>query len=150
MNSWGEDDPTWETHLATPPETVQISTFKTQLGDSLTIGPHANFPEVTGKYNLLRYLRGCSHNIEDACTLFNKHLEVREKYQLNDLRSKCIDILKETPLFGQRDLVHGEHFAAHYPAQLSAGSTPTGNVIIFIAPGGRLKFYCIRSCALCL
>ena len=33
-----EDDPSWETHLATPAEAAQVDAMKAQLGDALTTG----------------------------------------------------------------------------------------------------------------
>ena len=43
--------------------------------------------------------------------------------------------MENTPLFSQKDLIHGEFFQQHDPKQLTAGNTPTGHIIIFMAPG---------------
>ena len=53
-----EDDPSYDTGLATDEEKILIQALKVQLGTLLTTGAHANFPEVVGEYNLLRFLRG--------------------------------------------------------------------------------------------
>ena len=37
-SSSSSDDPSWETHLATPAEAAQVGAMKEQLGDALTTG----------------------------------------------------------------------------------------------------------------
>ena len=55
-------------------EKVMIEELKVELGTLLTTGPHIEFPEVVGEYNLLRFLRGCEHDIPEAVKLFQKHI----------------------------------------------------------------------------
>ena len=65
-----DDDPSWETHLATDAELELLKEYRIKLGNNLTTEPHSNYPEVTGEYNLLRYIRGNNHNVDDAVKHF--------------------------------------------------------------------------------
>jgi hypothetical protein len=130
-----EDDPSYDTGLATDEEKILIQALKVQLGTLLTTGAHANFPEVVGEYNLLRFLRGCERNIPETVKLFHRHIAMRQKYKLDSIRDGCMKILDEYPKFGQLQLPHGAVWAEHFPNQLSAGNTPTGHVIIYFPEG---------------
>lgn len=130
------DDPSFDTQLASPEEEKLIEEFKNKLNEkSLLDGPHADFPEVTGKYNLLRFLRGCDRDLKVSVELFEKHINLRKEFKLDEMREKMIKLFENKPLFGQGDLIHGEIVNKHCPNQLSAGTTPTGHVIIYIPTG---------------
>ena len=51
--------------LALPEEQDVIALFREDLGELLTQGPHAHYPEVVGDISLLRYLRGFDHSVDD-------------------------------------------------------------------------------------
>lgn len=130
------DDPSWDTQLASDKESKLVEELRNVLGSmSLLDGPHANFPEVTGEYNLLRFLRGCNGDVKEAANLFEKHINLRKEFNLDEMRDRMVSLLDEKPLFGQEDLIHGEIFAKHFPNQLSAGESPTGHIIIYIPEG---------------
>ena len=77
------DDPSWDTQLASDKESKLVEELRNVLGSmSLLDGPHANFPEVTGDYNLLRFLRGCNGDVKEAAKLFEKHINLRTEFQL--------------------------------------------------------------------
>eukprot|EP00943_MAST-04B_sp_MAST-4B-sp1_P007517 g7517.t1 len=130
------DDPSWDTGLASPEEEKLVVEFRNILSEkSLLDGPHADFPEVTGDYNLLRFLRGCERDLKVAVELFEKHIALRKEFNLDKMRERMVKLLDTKPLFGQEDLIHGEVFAKYFPNQLSAGESPTGHVIIYIPEG---------------
>ena len=89
------DDPTWETHLHTTKEKVQVIELQKILGEALTTGAHSEFQEVVGSINLLRYLRGCNHDVKAASDLFLAHLNLRELHNLNQVRERCIQLLND-------------------------------------------------------
>ena len=109
------DDPSWDTQLASDKESKLVEELRNVLGSmSLLDGPHANFPEVTGEYNLLRFLRGCNGDVKEAANLFEKHINLRKEFNLDEMRDRMVSLLDEKPLFGQEDLIHGETFAKHF------------------------------------
>ena len=123
------DDPSWE-HSCSDKDETRRGTSNVLGSMSLLDGPHANFPEVTGEYNLLRFLRGCNGDVKEAANLFEKHINLRKSSTWT--KSGCDGKLAdEKPLFGQEDLIHGEIFAKHFPNQLSAGESPTGHIYIY-------------------
>ena len=73
--------------------------------------------------------------MDKACEIFRKHLEVREQYNLDDVRDRMVQVFESKPMFAQCDLRHGDEWARHCPSQLSAGHTPNGHVIIYLPVG---------------
>ena len=60
--------------------------LRTLLGDKLTQEPVCHWPEVVGFVNLLRFVRASKHDVAAAVILFDQYLDMRERYQLNDMR----------------------------------------------------------------
>jgi hypothetical protein len=56
-------------------------------------------PDVVGDRRLLRFLRGHSLNVENACAMFRKFLKFREEYKVDEVRDRirtpylCIRLL---------------------------------------------------------
>ena len=64
-----------------------IDQLKIRLGTALTTGAHCRWLEVVGDISLLRFLRGGRHNVEQAAVLFHEHLEIRERFGLDEIRA---------------------------------------------------------------
>ena len=68
-------------------EAKKLEDLKITLGDDLTTGRHAEYPEVVGDINLLRHLRGLV-TVKEAAKKFRKGLEMRKQYNLDDIRDE--------------------------------------------------------------
>jgi CRAL/TRIO domain len=49
-----------------------------------------SYPDVVGDRRLLRFLRGCSHNVEEAARAFRKHLHFRDRYHVDSIRNDIL------------------------------------------------------------
>ena len=81
------DDPS---SLAQPWESDLIRHLELILENELGEGPHADSIEVVGKISLLRFLRGCNHNVFRAANKFREHLIVRKYFGMDDVRKSLI------------------------------------------------------------
>jgi hypothetical protein len=68
-------------------EAVMVDQLKKELGTALTEGRHAAYPEVVGDINLLRHIRGLG-SVKEAKKKFLSGLEMRAKYNLDDIRDE--------------------------------------------------------------
>ena len=131
-----------EEQLASPTECESIVRLKEILGDSLTTGRHAKYPEVVGDISLLRFLRGNKGNVEAAAALFHDHLEARRKFKMDDCRDRCVNQMYQPGgiKFSQDQLVNGALVRSYLPMEYNCGMTPHGDPVCAIwYTGGRLN-----------
>eukprot|EP00948_MAST-09A_sp_MAST-9A-sp1_P000580 g580.t1 len=106
-----------------------LQKLKETLGKELTEGPHAEFPEVTGDYFLLRILRSHKHDIDAAAEMYRKHLKLRVEFGLNEIREKLTYPLYT---YQQEDVHHGKEVSKYWYAGYNMGFTPNeGHVITY-------------------
>ena len=91
-------------HIANPLELTFLKLMKAQMADILRQEPICWWPEVVGDVSLLRYLRESSGIIQKAVGLFLEHLEIRDKYSMNEIRMKVFSSIgkSQRPIFNSR------------------------------------------------
>ena len=82
--------------LALPEEQEVIALFKEDLGELLTEGPHARFPEVVGDISLLRLLRGREYDPVDCLQTFRRHIEKRRIHRMDAIRERLSSLYPHT------------------------------------------------------
>ena len=115
--------------LANAHELELIRRLRKILGSLLTEGRHSQYPEVVGEISLLRYVRGTGHNLEKAATVFQRHIAIREFYNLNDVRDKYYSTMLSRPnhSVSQEELSWGETVRAYLPMTLNAPLSERGD-----------------------
>ena len=95
------DDPSWDTQLASDKESKLVEEPKILGSMSLLDGPHANFPEVTGEYNLLRFLRGCNGDVKEAANC-SRNINLRKEFNLDEMRDRMVSLLMKNRFWSRR------------------------------------------------
>lgn len=65
--------------------------LRMSLEDDLKVEPHAKYQELVGDVRLLRFLRGHKMNVSVAATRFREMLELRKKYNLDEIRQAIVE-----------------------------------------------------------
>ena len=109
-----------------------VRKMRLKLGKQVTRGAHSKFREVVGDIALYRCVLQAHGDIELACTIFRKHLKIRQLHGLNDIRAR----LKRQGFtdeslrhFDSIDCAYGEVINQHGTFLMNAGVSLSGNPI---------------------
>ena len=118
----------------TPTETMQITEMQHLLGglQGELLLPYQNYDEIISKWSFLRYLRGLDHDVKEAVKVFQEHLQVREKYKLNEIRAKVLNTRQN---YDASDFENGTEFMKSMPLTYNAGSDKHGHIYCYVPIG---------------
>lgn len=96
----------------------------------------AEFPQhddLSGDIRLLRFLRGYSHSVTQACAAYRAMLATRKQYDVERIRAQVL----ARPLCAE-EMPHGREIYPMYPIQLNCGVSRSGH-LVSIDPLGVLQ-----------
>ena len=152
--------------FATELEQFEVQTLRSSLGTWLTENACTLFPEVVGDINLLRILRGAREQCESkftnatttldlntlitaACEIFQNHIRIRTKYNLNNIRANVYETARQHARmkynvnhpttrqiedffchFNQTDCKFGRELRSDFLGNYNVGVTPEGGKVM--------------------
>jgi hypothetical protein len=120
--------------LASAMEVNLLKELKYTLGTVLTTGKHSKHLEIVGDFNLLRYLRGKSHNVTEAAACFQRHIAIRNESNWHGIREQLAaegyNEYENLWKFSLDNLPHSTALSRIFSIDPNAGLDVNGDVVV--------------------
>jgi len=85
-------DETLDFPLASQEEEEEVKELRSLLAEDFADRACGKWPDVTGDVRLLRFLRGYDHQLEAAAEAVRDMLQIRDKYNMDEVHESFADV----------------------------------------------------------